>query len=656
MKPSCTRLLLGLFAGLALPFAVATGQAGHLWTLDADFDQGTLLNVNHDAPGNDQLQLNATTTPLPFIAVACSARGTLVRIDTVTGDVLGEYASSPDGMAANPSRTTVDLFGNVWCGNRDEASDGKGSIVKVGIVIGGTRVNADGTPNPNGEYLAPPFAYSTAVDRDSDGLIHTSRGLADVLAWPNISDGAGGPNGLVEDALDECILVFQRTTGPNTRHVSVDANNDVYTCGYPFAPTSFDKLDGDSGAILQNFGTGACGGYGGLVDGDQVLWSAGFQEHLLMRRDLLTNTVMCLPSNHSYGLGIDTNGFIWNANYDYNTISKFAPDGSLQPGFPRATGGSLSRGVAVTTVDNHVWVANTGSNNVSRLDNAGNLLKLIPVGSSPTGVAVDALGKVWVTNLGSDDTYRIDPVGGLDSLGEVDLIVPLGAGAGPYNYSDMTGVVAIGTTAPQGTWTVVHDGGLAGAAWGTATWNSSEPPGTAVKVELRAADSVGTLPIEPFVEVVNGVEFAGVTGRYVELRTTLSRDTGVSLSPILYDLALDPVAECWLVFGTRPTEIVIKKVHVLLTMPYMICPVTLDSMPILFVPKDPAVIGIHFFAQVYMFNPTAFPSDPIKLSNGLDIEIGVGCAPYGPSSGLTLWAPVPVLNTRWQAAFSIDGF
>jgi type VI secretion system protein ImpC len=107
---------------------------------------------------------------------------------------------------------------------------------------------------------------------------------------------------------------------------------------------------------------------------------------------------------------------------------------------------------------------------VSRLDNDGNLLKLVPVGAYPTGVAVDALGKVWVTNLNSHDAYRIDPNGGLDGLGEVDLVVPLGAGAGPYNYSDMTGVVAIGSTAPQGTWTVVHDGGLPGAAWGNAAW------------------------------------------------------------------------------------------------------------------------------------------------------------------------------------------
>src|SRR5688500_14755611 len=29
-----------------------------LYTTDGDFDQGTLVNVNHDAPNNNQLQLN----------------------------------------------------------------------------------------------------------------------------------------------------------------------------------------------------------------------------------------------------------------------------------------------------------------------------------------------------------------------------------------------------------------------------------------------------------------------------------------------------------------------------------------------------------------------------------------------------------------------
>ncbi len=53
---TCTALALPL---LALPAAaVPVPGLDVLYTEDADFDQGALQDVNHDAPNNDQLQLN----------------------------------------------------------------------------------------------------------------------------------------------------------------------------------------------------------------------------------------------------------------------------------------------------------------------------------------------------------------------------------------------------------------------------------------------------------------------------------------------------------------------------------------------------------------------------------------------------------------------
>lgn len=149
------------------------------YTSDADFDEGALLNLNHDP--SDQLQLNQVTKPFPFVNIACSGRGTIVRIDVNSGAILGEYLTAPDGMGRNPSRTTVDKLGNVWVANRAEAGGGKGSVTRVALVIGGTRCDADGTPNAAGQYLKPPFQYNTAVDRNGDGLIKTSFGLANIV-------------------------------------------------------------------------------------------------------------------------------------------------------------------------------------------------------------------------------------------------------------------------------------------------------------------------------------------------------------------------------------------------------------------------------------------------------------------------------------------
>ncbi len=195
----------------------ARAENSHTFTVNADFDTGYLINVNHDVPGADQLQLNVKTKTFPFINVAASGRGTVVRINTQTGEVIGEYRTAPEGLGnwvdmggpwgftPNPSRTTVDLYGNVWVGNRADDVDGMGSVVKIGLIIGGTRCRQDGTPDPDGEYLKPPFEYNTCVDRNGDGLIKTSRRLSDIRPWTNA--GSADRNGGVSTADDEAILI-----------------------------------------------------------------------------------------------------------------------------------------------------------------------------------------------------------------------------------------------------------------------------------------------------------------------------------------------------------------------------------------------------------------------------------------------------------------
>lgn len=103
---------------VALPLVTAPAAADPvagtdvLYTSDADFDRGVLTDVNHDAPNGDQLQLDRTNTFFPYVNVAASARGTMVRIDVDTGEIVGEWRSAPDGRGRNPSRTTVDRLGN----------------------------------------------------------------------------------------------------------------------------------------------------------------------------------------------------------------------------------------------------------------------------------------------------------------------------------------------------------------------------------------------------------------------------------------------------------------------------------------------------------------------------------------------------------------
>jgi hypothetical protein len=120
----------------------------------------------------------------------------------------------------------------------------------------------------------------------------------------------------------------------------------------------------------------------------------------------------------------------------------------------------------------------------------------------------------------------------------VDLTVPLGTGAAPDAYSDMTGVVNIVSTAPEGTWTVIDDSGVTGNTWDTIIWNTEpegdEPLGTSITVEARAADSEADLEAEPYTPVSNDVPFS-LTGQFIQIRATLKPDSE-GTSPILSDL------------------------------------------------------------------------------------------------------------------------
>lgn len=535
--------------------------------LDADFDLGALINLNHTAPNNNQLQLNppGQAGSFPFVNIACSGRGTAVRIDVNTGAVLGEYFTSPSGMGRNPSRTTVDQFGNVWVSNRDEGgfSGGqpKGSVARIGLILGGTRgdKNGDGsfTPNPLGEYLQGPFLYSTVLDRDGDGLIRTSRGLGHILPWTNAvgADTHGG----VSTAADEAIINYTRVTGAGTRTVAVDANNDVWVGG--IGDLDHEKLSGVTGLPIPGtqFNLGA-GGYGGLVDGNGILWSARTGSGLL-RFDpnaLPAPGVGVSLGNGrgDYGLGVDpTTGEIWHTYLYGNLVAKLDPLGNVI-GFYQH-GNFYAQGVTVDASGN-VWVAHSlvsGYTTVGHLRTDGTYVGNVslPSGSGPTGVAVDANGKVWVANYYSNNAMRIDPTagpigGGGYPVGAVDLTVGLGAGASPYNYSDMTGTVLVGGTAPSGSWTVVHDGGAAGFDWGKVAWTASVPAGTSLKVEIRTADVATALPGLAFQVVVNGEDLCGsIEGRYIEIRASLA-STDNALTPILYDLTVSdcegPTAEC----------------------------------------------------------------------------------------------------------------
>jgi RHS repeat-associated protein len=561
-----------------------------VFTVTEDFLEG---RRSQTTAVEDELRLDPGSSGMfPFVNIAASVRGSVIRIDTRTGEVVGEYDSAPGSlgcfedcpgtnlvfMGHNPSRTTVDLLGNVWVANRDEYSevtrpgedpDAMGSVTRIGVIAGGTRgrKNPDGsfTPDPDGEYLQGPFDYSTAIDRDGDGLIRTSRGLGDILPWTN-SEGVDSLGG-VSSAEDELILNYTRTVGSGTRTVAVDPNNDIWVGGFYddlfYNEHDHEKISGETGLPVPgtrfNLGTG---GYGGLVDGHGVLWSARGPRGLLRfvpnPNPPPAGVGQTFNDRGNYGLALDPQtGHIWHSSYYGAYLYELDASGTIVNSYQQPFS---AQGLTVDS-EGHVWMVEARPMIVDREQRVWHLApdpanpgRHIPVGELAgfygiTGAAVDADGKIWVPGSGSDllgippYAYRIDPhagpvgAGGYP-LGAIDLQVPLGDGAGPYNYSDMTGFVSWNAFA-HGTWIHTVDSENLGNLWHSVLMEATIPEGAAVELHVRAANDRAVLDILPYEKIEPGEYLSNdVSGRYLEVRLTL-RASDQTLLPSVQELVIN---------------------------------------------------------------------------------------------------------------------
>jgi hypothetical protein len=501
----------------------------HTYTTDADFSEGTLVNLNFNAPGSNQLQLNPGGGTFPFIWVSLSQRCTIAKVNTATGAILGEYRTVADGRyCQESSRTTVGVDGSVWVGHR-----GPGGVTHVGLA-----------------------ELNQCVDRNGNGVIDTSTGYGDVMPWP-------GSTSDVTAAQDECILHHVDTDAlgfGDSRHLSIDENNKLWIGSFsPKRFVSVDAVTGIPGTPKTGF---ACGGYGGFIDRNGVIWSANGGGTGLLRwdpnaPDLPNLNPRCI-SVPVYGLAVDQNGWVW-ANEFGIQIRKISPDGNTILGpFPNGMAGSSnhSQGLAVDG-NGDVWISSglycSGNCPIGHLKNDGTMVGLVPNtgANGSTGISIDANGYVWSVNRSTHNATRINPnagplgLDGLTPVGAVDLTVSFPATAGrplpyPYNYSDMTGAQLFGSTTPQGSWTVIQDAGDAGHTWDPISWNNESegfvPPGGSIKVEARAATSAAALGAEMYGEVGNG-EPHGLVGQFIQVRVTL-RAAPDGTSPILSDLSI----------------------------------------------------------------------------------------------------------------------
>ncbi len=509
-----------LVAGLA----VTDIASARTYTENADFDEGILTGVEHETV-YDQLQLSKVPTTLPFIWVPNEQQGTVSKVNTATGVELGRYRVAPSNIAPSPSRTTVDLNGNCWVGNRQA-----GTVVKMGLLEGGQCADR----NANG-------VIDTSSDANNDGIISGG----ELKAW-----------GQDECVLLEVVLIPGKmgayvpgtyTSGYDTngwstspRGLAIDSDNNLWAGTW--TPPKFHHINGETGAIIKSVNLPA-GSYGAVIDNNGILWSSALYSGYIMRLNTLASppTVSTVSVGHTtYGIGLDYLGHLFVAGWDTQRFSRINVTTGIKDWTFYKSEAYQTRGVAVTA-DNNVWVVSSYYGKVYRYNSNGNLIATISGFSSPTGVSVNAAGKVWVTDLGSEYIHRVDP-----STNKTDLSKRITGGGGHYTYSDMTGYVSRTVTTKTGAWTAIYDSGAADTEWGKLSWSSDEPSGTSITVRVSSSNDKVTW--SAWETAVNGqLTSATPAGQYLKVEAGFKITQG-EISPILYDITVDrrnqpPVAE-----------------------------------------------------------------------------------------------------------------
>lgn len=462
---------------------------------------------------DDSLKLSDEMKPFNYLWVARSSNGTVVKINTDTGEILGEYKTSPTGQPANPSRTTVDKDGSLWVANRDG-----NSVTKIGLV-------------ENGQY-----------QKGEDG-INTSTGLGDVKAWSNA--GSADTNGGVSTAADDCILQYVKTSSTGTRHVSVDKDNNVWVSGT--GNRKFDLINTQTGKIIRSEGPVGYGGYGGLIDDNGVVWSASPMLRWDTKKSLSGNNGinwMGYTYTGSYGLGIDSKGNVWNStNGGDGKIRKMSPDGTIIGTYNQ--GDASAQGV-VAGLDDDIWVAHSlYKNSIGRLKNDGTYVGKLVVstnGAGPTGVAVDNKGFIWAT-LYNGNVIKIDPNDG--PIG-ADGITPIGrvvktiyVGGQLYNYSDMTGSTLLGAP-DNGTYEFKFDSQKDDVKWSKIEWRPEDIEQDTV--EVYVSSSTDGINFSNPVVVENNDTLNIPNGRHIRVRVHLHRGASGN-SPVLDSIVVTGVTE-----------------------------------------------------------------------------------------------------------------
>jgi hypothetical protein len=298
---------------------------------------------------NSQVNANATENAFPpHLWITSGDRDHVTQIDTDAASVLGVY-----GVGDDPSRTAVDLRGDVWIDGRCDASL--------------WRIRASECAQPGCSAAQMNSSYK---DRYT-------------LPYTNASCDGGG--------------------------VAVDRY------GTPWVGFHDDrvvaKVDRSTGQVLEEANTP--GRVHGLVaDRYDFIWADEYQEKQITKIDALTGQVIASyqPSDglcfRPYGVAVDARGRIWNSHDGACPyITRFDPVTETFERFSASNGSATldrNRGIAADS-QGLVWTVSSSKNKLAVFDvETGSHVSTHNTCNTPVGVALDRNNRVWVACRGND--------------------------------------------------------------------------------------------------------------------------------------------------------------------------------------------------------------------------------------------------------------
>lgn len=492
--------------------------------------------------------LNSNDTKLHFAWIANAGNGTVSKFDTKSGKEVARYYTvvPRDGSGASsgqvatlrpaagnsPSRTAIDLFGDVWIANRAPTSGVYGSVTKIA-----NDISSCVDRNGNGRI-------DTSTDVNGDGVIDTNPSAGEFIVPSNPADPS---------TYDECVL-FSTVLGTNTSSsvkgralaVSVPPLESGSSAGWiwvgDWAERTVLKLDSSNGQIVGSINLG-WGPYGAVVDSQQRLWIAAAPGDITAAKlaliDSKTSTIINnnivatgIGTTSDYGIAIDGKDRVWLASwnsgpsayrYDHGpgldagvgTWSRFDFMGARSQ---IGTGFGDSRGIGADD-QGIIWMSGhrCSSNNPAcgasgtavaqligfnaedggvkqfNLSTGGtaDFIDATAPSSSPNptyesiGVGPDSDNNLWVNDF-SGNAMKIDRNTG-------DVFKTPNQGGSLYTYSDFTGYQLRHFTAPRGTYWRDLQGCGTNTRWMSVTWDAYTPPRTAVQLYVKVGPTLASL-------------------------------------------------------------------------------------------------------------------------------------------------------------------